>query len=98
MILPGSFSRDWIERFRQVKEFSKINPPVLEKMIHALALLETLKLAGMNFIFKGGSSLILLLEKTRRFSVDMKLENHDLKNYGMGLRNSKIFLLPVFLE
>ncbi|HLP61508.1 MAG TPA: nucleotidyl transferase AbiEii/AbiGii toxin family protein, partial [Candidatus Deferrimicrobium sp.] len=72
-ILPGSFSRDWIERFRQVKEFSKINPPVLEKMIHALALLEMLKLTGMDFIFKGGSSLILLLEKTRRFSVDIDI-------------------------
>lgn len=73
MILPGSFNRDWIEQFRQVKEFSKINPPVLEKMIQALALLETLKLAGMDFIFKGGSSLILLLEKTRRFSVDIDI-------------------------
>jgi predicted nucleotidyltransferase component of viral defense system len=42
-------------------------------MIHALALLETLKLTGMDFIFKRGSSLILLLEKTRRFSIDIDI-------------------------
>ncbi|MCP5050165.1 MAG: nucleotidyl transferase AbiEii/AbiGii toxin family protein, partial [bacterium] len=71
MILPESFTKEWIERFKQQKEFSRINPPVLEKMIHALALAEALKKAGMSFIFKGGSSLILLLEKERRFSVDI---------------------------
>jgi hypothetical protein len=32
MILPGSFSKDWIEQFRQIKEFSKINPPIAVKV------------------------------------------------------------------
>jgi predicted nucleotidyltransferase component of viral defense system len=73
MILPETFTKEWIQRFKKQKEFSKINPPVLEKMIHALALSEALKKAGMSFTFKGGSSLILLLEKARRFSVDIDI-------------------------
>jgi hypothetical protein len=73
MILSESFSREWINQFRNWKEFSKINPPVLEKMIHALALVQALKLAGMHFTFKGGSSLILLLEKPGRFSIDIDI-------------------------
>jgi len=73
MILPETFTRVWIERFKKQKELSRINPPVLEKMIHALALSEALKKTGMSFTFKGGSSLILLLEKARRFSVDIDI-------------------------
>ncbi len=42
-------------------------------MIHALYLLERLKLTGLDFIFKGGTSLLLLLEKPARFSVDIDI-------------------------
>jgi predicted nucleotidyltransferase component of viral defense system len=73
MILSGSFSKEWIDQFRKRKEFSKVNPPILEKMIHALSLLGELKLSGMEFILKGGSSLILLLEQPGRFSVDIDI-------------------------
>jgi hypothetical protein len=71
MINPACFEKEWIENFRKQKEFSRINPPVLEKMIHALYLLQNLKKQGLNFVFKGGTSLILLLENARRFSVDI---------------------------
>lgn len=73
MILPESFTREWIDQFRKRREFSKINPPVLEKMIHAFALVEALTLTGMKFVFKGGSSLLLLLEQAKRFSVDIDI-------------------------
>jgi len=73
MILPESFTREWIDQFRKQREFSKINPPVLEKMIHAFALVEALALEGMGFVFKGGSSLLLLLAQAKRFSVDIDI-------------------------
>ncbi|MFK7982772.1 MAG: nucleotidyl transferase AbiEii/AbiGii toxin family protein [Saprospiraceae bacterium] len=73
MIDPISFSKDWIFSFKQNKIYKKINPPVLEKMIQALALLEQLTLHNLDFIFKGGTSLILLLEKPSRFSVDIDI-------------------------
>lgn len=73
MINPACFEKEWIESFRRQKEFSRINPPVLEKMIHALYLLQNLKKQGLDFVFKGGTSLILLLENANRFSVDIDI-------------------------
>lgn len=71
MILPHCFEQAWIEGFRRRKQFRSLNPPVLEKMIQALYLLQNLKLAGMDFVFKGGTSLVLLLDRSSRFSVDI---------------------------
>lgn len=45
----------------------------MESMIHALYLLEQLKLTGIDFIFKGGTSLILILDQPHRFSVDIDI-------------------------
>lgn len=73
MIKPACFEKEWIENFRKQREFSRINPPVLEKMIHALYLLQNLKKQGLDFVFKGGTSLILLLENANRFSVDIDI-------------------------
>lgn len=42
-------------------------------MIHALYLLDQLKLTGLDFIFKGGTSLVLLMERPLRFSVDIDI-------------------------
>ena len=72
MINPTCFEKKWIEKFRGQKEL-RINPPLLEKMIHALYLLQNLQQQDLSFIFKGGTSLILLLENTRRFSVDIDI-------------------------
>lgn len=73
MIKPVCFEREWIDAFRKQKEFGRINPPVFEKMIHALYLLQNLKKQGLDFVFKGGTSLILLLENANRFSVDVDI-------------------------
>jgi predicted nucleotidyltransferase component of viral defense system len=50
-----------------------INPPLLEKMFYALSLAELLQIYGLKFIFKGGTSLILLLEYPQRFSIDIDI-------------------------
>jgi len=67
------FTKEWINGFRKNKIYSKINPPILEKMINALSLLEHLVINNLVFVFKGGTSLILLLENTNRFSVDIDI-------------------------
>lgn len=53
MILPESFSTDWIISHRNRAGFEKINPPLAEKMIHALGLVEALANSKLDFVFKG---------------------------------------------
>lgn len=50
-----------------------LNPPLLEKMFYALRLAELLQINGLNFTFKGGTSLILLLAYPQRFSIDIDI-------------------------
>ncbi|MBN9382211.1 MAG: nucleotidyl transferase AbiEii/AbiGii toxin family protein [Chitinophagaceae bacterium] len=73
MIGLHCFEKEWIDSFRRQKGYEKINPPLLEKMIHALSLLQHLQTQSLHFIFKGGTSLMLLLDKTTRFSVDIDI-------------------------
>lgn len=73
MIKSHCFQKEWIDRLRQEERYCKINPPLVEKMIQALALLQYLNAKGLSFIFKGGTSLILLLENANRFSVDIDI-------------------------
>jgi len=42
MISDESFTHEWLESFINPKAKKKIQPDLLEKMIHALALLENL--------------------------------------------------------
>ena len=62
MIKVESLSAEWISERR--KKFSK-DPAIMEAMIHALYLLENLKLTGLEFIFKGGTSLLLLMDQPK---------------------------------
>lgn len=73
MIKAESFEKAWLESHRARKGYEKINPPLVEKMIHALHLVEQLAFQGLDFIFKGGTSLILLLEDAGRFSIDIDI-------------------------
>jgi hypothetical protein len=57
-----------------MKKFPGRDPAILERVVKALVLLEQLVDCGLDgFVFKGGTSLILLLENTKRFSVDIDL-------------------------
>jgi hypothetical protein len=73
MILNSSQSKEWINKFRTQKRYAGINPPICEKMVYAFILLEKLKESGLDFVFKGGTSLILLLPDFDRFSVDIDI-------------------------
>ena len=70
MIIIDSLSAGWIAEKR--KEYRK-DPNLMESMIYALYLLEQLKMTGFDFVFKGGTSLILLMSKPKRFSVDIDI-------------------------
>jgi hypothetical protein len=73
MINPKCFSKEWIEGFRSKPEYAALNPAVFEKMIFALHLVELLAASKFDFIFKGGTSLTLLLNDFNRFSVDVDI-------------------------
>lgn len=73
MIKEYCFTEEWLDSFRKQKDHKRIDKIILEKMIYALHLLEQLKANGLEFIFKGGTSLVLLLEEDNRFSIDIDI-------------------------
>lgn len=83
MIKDKCFTEEWLDQFKKQKDHKRIDKIILEKMIHALHLLERLKANGLDFVFKGGTSLVLLLKEGNRFSIDIdiicKAERKDLE-------------------
>jgi len=73
MIDTNCLRSDWTDNFKKKDKYSKIDPALLNKMIHALFLLELLQSSGLDFVFKGGTALILLLDKPQRFSIDIDI-------------------------
>lgn len=73
MIKEYCFTEEWLDGFKKQKDHKRIDKIILEKMIYALQLLEQLKANGLDFIFKGGTSLVLLLEEDNRFSIDIDI-------------------------
>jgi hypothetical protein len=73
MIDEKSFRPEWINSFKLKSEYSHIQTNILEKMIHSLYLVQMLKKNGLDFVFKGGTSLILVLDEDNRFSIDVDI-------------------------
>jgi hypothetical protein len=73
MIKQQCFTDEWLEGFKKQKDHRRIDKIILEKMIYALHLLEHLKSNGLDFVFKGGTSLVLLLEEGNRFSIGIDI-------------------------
>jgi hypothetical protein len=69
MICSASYTPEWIKEKR--KTYPKSDPAIMEKVIYALALVEQLAAAALNFTFKGGTSLLLILPEPKRFSIDI---------------------------
>lgn len=67
------FTEEWLQSFKRQAEHKRIDVIILEKMIFALHLLEQLKQNGLKFTFKGGTSLVLLLDEVNRFSIDIDI-------------------------
>lgn len=73
MIKENCFSEEWFDQFKRQEAHKRIDKIILEKMIYALHLLENIKTNGLHFVFKGGTSLVLLLEEGNRFSIDIDI-------------------------
>lgn len=71
LIHPKCFTLKWIQQKRE--EFGNVDPGILEKSIHALALLTHLSDSGLDFVFRGGTSLLLHLKAIHRLSIDIDI-------------------------
>jgi len=72
MISAQSRTKDWIMGIRGTSRIST-DPILIEKMIMALTLLENLQTSRLEFTFKGGTSLLLVLGAPMRFSIDLDI-------------------------
>lgn len=71
MISEICFTADWLEKKR--KELGNVDPVLLERALHAFALLGHLAESGLEFVFKGGTSLLLHVPVIRRLSIDIDI-------------------------
>lgn len=57
----------------KLHESSKRDPNLIERVLFAFGLLEALRRVELPFIFKGGTSLLLILDKPMRLSTDIDI-------------------------
>jgi len=81
LILKNSLHIDWIKT--STKKHNA-DPLIVEKVIRALVLLEELQKSGLDFIFKGGTALMLLIQEPRRFSIDIDI---IIENKGQDIKS-----------
>jgi hypothetical protein len=95
MIKPHCFQKEWIDSFRKQPAYERINPPLIEKMIYAFSLLQHLQTQELAFVFKGGTSLVLLLDKANRFSIDIDIitmaSREEIENRLDAIAASSVF-------
>ncbi len=61
------------EHIAELREKTHADPSILERTVFAFGLLEALRQVNMPFIFKGGTSLLIMLEKPKRLSTDIDI-------------------------
>lgn len=61
------------ENIRRIQEKFKVDPELAQRAVFALGLVEALRKAGLDFLFKGGSSLMLVFEVPKRLSTDVDI-------------------------
>ncbi len=70
MIQKSCTSNEWITEIARIKKADK---GLVQKLIRALMLLEGLSESKLEFVFKGGTALMLLLNSTKRLSIDIDI-------------------------
>ncbi len=70
LLKPVCFTYDWL--INKSSELSG-DPTLIEKTVHAFSLLGYLVQLEDNFIFKGGTSLLLHIPKIKRLSIDIDI-------------------------
>ncbi|MFA4906709.1 MAG: nucleotidyl transferase AbiEii/AbiGii toxin family protein [archaeon] len=76
MISRQCFTKEWIDDQRNILG-KPIDPGLLEKAIMAFELVGELVESGLSFVFKGGTSLSLLMESIRRLSIDVDIVTEE---------------------
>ena len=96
MIDKKTYSIEWINNLRK-KLGKRTDPKLIEKVIYALSLLEQLQLNGLNFVFKGGTALLLMTSTPKRFSIDIDIITEE-KSTDIELILDKIIKTGNFLR
>ena len=71
MISKDSLHIDWITKVSIANR--KADKILVEKVIRALLLLEGLAKQNLDFVFKGGTALLLILDSSKRLSIDIDI-------------------------
>ena len=71
MISKESLNIDWITKVSSANR--KADKILVEKVIRALLLLEGLVKEKLDFVFKGGTALMLILDSSKRLSIDIDI-------------------------
>ena len=71
MISKGNFEKEHIQE--QIKQYPKVDPAKMEMTIFAFGLLDELIRCGLSLIFKGGTSMLLLLDNPKRANTDIDI-------------------------
>lgn len=74
MINSECFTSEWINKVRD--DNPPADPIIVEKTIYAFELLSKLSEKDFEFIFKGGTSLLLLIENPKRLSIDIDISTN----------------------
>ena len=81
MLSKDMYTSEYIQKLH---ERTGNDPALLEKVIYAFGLLEAIRKTELPFCFKGGTSLMLLLDHPKRLSTDIDIivkPGIDIDNY-----------------
>ena len=73
-----------LDNIQRIKDKYNLDPELIQRAIFALGLVETLVAVGAEFIFKGGSSLMILNETPKRLSTDVDIlvePDYDIESF-----------------
>ncbi|KAF0153563.1 MAG: hypothetical protein FD143_95 [Ignavibacteria bacterium] len=88
MISQKCFQKEWLVKIKAEK-YRDVDIALLERTIYAFELLGLLSMTKKDFIFKGGTALILLLPELKRLSIDIDiLGKFDDNTYKSVITNS----------
>src|SRR5574344_2141119 len=71
MLAKENYTKEHIEEIQ--KRYPKVSLGVFEMTMYAFGLLQRLVSSKLDFVFKGGTSLMLLLPEPRRVSTDIDI-------------------------
>ncbi|HEY4248450.1 MAG TPA: nucleotidyl transferase AbiEii/AbiGii toxin family protein [Lacunisphaera sp.] len=98
MIHPDCFQRPWLQQQAEALGVRPNNLQFLERCIHALELVSRLSDADLDFVFKGGTSLVLLLNPVRRLSIDVDIATTEPIERIKAVLNQVAMYRPPFLR